>query len=196
MAKQRATALICLNALCIMALLLLSLMQPAAVLADGSFPIVGVLHAGKAPEALAVDTGTHMLYIAYEAPGFIVGFDPVSGTVRWRTALDSSATDVQVDSNSHRVYATAVSYSGRRSNFYVLNGSNGKVLATLYAGDGDNSIALDVRRHIAYATSVDQGVIYKYTFLSGWQNGPLSIQSSHFFSGEHPEAIGVNSRLG
>jgi DNA-binding beta-propeller fold protein YncE len=179
-----------------MTFFLLALIQPTMALADESFPIIGVLHAGGAPEALAVDTKTHMLYIAYESPGLLVGFDPISGTVRWRTPLSNSVTDVQVDSTSQHVYATAVSYTSRRSNLYVLNGANGKILATLYSGNGDNSIALDVRRHIAYATSVDQGTIYKYTFLSGWQNGPLSVQTSQFSSGKHPAAIGVNSRLG
>jgi YVTN family beta-propeller protein len=176
------------------AFLLLSFIQ--AVRADGSFPIVGVLHAGGRPEALAVDTQTHLLYIAYESPGLVVGFDPISGAVRWRTPLGDSATDVQVDSNSHRVFATAVSYSTGRSNLYVLNGASGKIVATLYSGNGDNSVALDARRHIAYATSIDQGVIYKYTFSSGWQNESLSIQSSRFSSGKAPEAIGTNSRLG
>ncbi len=196
MTKRYATALLRLATSCIMAaFLLLSFIQPAMARA-GNFPIIGVLHAGNAPEALAVDTQTHLLYIAYESPGLIVGFDPISGTVRWRTPLGNSATDMQVDSTSHRVFATAVSYSTRHSNLYVLDGASGKIVATLYAGNGDNSVALDARRHIVYAASIDQGIIYKYTFLSGWQNGPLSIQSSHFSHGKHPEAIGVNSRLG
>ncbi len=194
MAKHCSATLIRL-ATSFMALLLLSLIPPATAHAE-NFPIIGVLHAGSRPEALAVDTQTHLLYIAYESPGLIVGFDPISGTVRWRTPLGDSATDVQVDSSSHHVFATAVSYSTRSSNLYVLDGASGKIIATLYSGNGDNSIALDARRHIAYAVSIDQGIIYKYMFLSGWQNGPLSIQSSHFSSGKHPEAIGVNSRLG
>jgi YVTN family beta-propeller protein len=195
MAKYYGPTLIRL-AISFMVLLFLFLMQPATALAAGSFPILGVLHAGNAPEALAVDTQTHLLYIAYENPGLVVGFDPLSGTVRWRTPLPDSATDVQVDSVSHHVFATAVSYSKRRSNLYVLDGANGKIVATLYSGNGDNSIALDTHLHIAYAVSIDQNIIYKYTFLSGWQNGPISIQSSHFSSGKNPAAIGVNSRLG
>jgi YVTN family beta-propeller protein len=179
----------------IMTFFLVALIHPAMARAD-SFPIIAVLHAGRAPEALAVDTQTHMLYIAYESPSLLVGFDPISGTVRWRTPLSNSVTDVQVDSTSHHVYASAVSYTGKRSNLYVLDGANGKILATLYSGNGDNSIALDARRHIAYATSLDQGTIYKYTFLSGWQHGPLSVQTSQFSTGKHPAAIGVNSRLG
>ncbi len=180
----------------IMTFFLLTLIKPDTAFAAENFPIIGVLHAGNAPEALAVDPKTHMLYIAYESPGLLVGFDPISGTVRWRTPLSNSATDVQVDSASHHVYASAVSYSSGRSSLYVLDGTNGRILATLYAGNGDNSIALDARRRIAYATSVDQGIVYKYTFLSGWLNGPLSVQTSQISIGKHPEAIGVNSRLG
>ena len=179
-----------------MTFFLLALIQPTIALANESFPIIGVLHAGSAPEALAVDTQTHMLYIAYESPGLLIGFDPISGTVRWRTPLSNSVTDVQVDSTSHHVYASVVSYTNRRSNLYVLDGSSGKILATLYSGNGDNSIALDARRHIAYATSADQGTIYKYTFSSGWQDGPLSVQTSQLSTGKRPAAIGVNSHLG
>ena len=173
----------------IMTYFLVALIHPAMARAAG-FPIIAVLHAGRAPEALAVDTQTHMLYIAYESPGLLVGFDPISGTVRWRTPLSNSATDVQVDSISHHVYASAVSYTGRRSDLYVLDGANGKILATLYSGNGDNSIALDARRHIAYATSLDEGTIYKYTFY-------LAGNMDHFLykpiisSGKHPAAIGL-----
>jgi YVTN family beta-propeller protein len=196
MAVHHLTTRLCLAVCFMMTFFLLAFIQPALARTNANFPIIGVLHAGGAPEALAVDTKTYMLYIAYESPGLLVGFDPISGTVRWRTPLSDSATDVQVDSTSHHIYASAVSYSSRRSNLYVLDGTNGKILATLYSGNGDNSITLDTRRHIAYATSVDQGIIYKYTFLSGWQTGPLSIQTSQFSIGKHPEAIGVNSRLG
>ncbi len=197
MTKKYPTALLRLaTTFCIMPILLLSLTQHAMAHMADNFPIIGVLHAGSKPEALAVDTQTHLLYITYESPGLIVGFDPISGTVRWRTPLSDAATDVQVDSTSHRVFATAVSYATGRSSLYVMDGASGKIVATLYAGSGENSIALDTRRHIAYATSVDQGVIYKYTFSSGWQNGQPSIQSSRFTSGKHPDAIGVNSRLG
>ncbi len=168
----------------------------ATARAANGFPVIGVLHSGRAPEALAVDTQTHMLYIAYEAPGFIVGFDPISGMLRWRTPLGSVATDVQVDSNSHRVYASAVSSQNGGSNLYVLDGSSGKVLATAPSGSGDNSIALDSRRHIVYAASIDQGTVYKYTFPSGWQSGPVQIQTSRFMSSTRPDALGVNSRLG
>src|ERR1051326_4788272 len=78
-------------------------------------PIIGVLHAGKRPEALAVDTQTHMLYIAHEAPGTLVAFDPIGGKVRWQAALGATATDVQVDSSNHRVYAAALGSSNRTS---------------------------------------------------------------------------------
>ena len=179
-----------------MVFLLLPFALSTTAHADGGFPIIGVLHNGRAPEALAVDTQTHMLYIAYEAPGLIVGFDPISGTVRWHTPLNNVATDVQVDNNSHRVYASAVSYQDGRSNLYVLDGSSGKVLATMYSGSGDNSIALDSPHHIVYASSEDRDTIYKYTFQSGWQSGPIQIQTSQFTVGPRPDALGVNSRLG
>ncbi|HTD20574.1 MAG TPA: hypothetical protein VK667_13705, partial [Ktedonobacteraceae bacterium] len=77
---------------------------PAPAHASGGFPIIGVLHAGSHPEGIAVDTQTHMVYIAYEYPSSVVGFDPSSGKVRWSAAVTDSVTDVQVDSNNHRVY--------------------------------------------------------------------------------------------
>src|SRR6266568_2642265 len=77
---------------------------PSTSYADGGFPIIGVLHAGQRPEGIAVDTQTHMVYIAYESHGMVVGFDPFTGKVRWRTTTGDVPTDVQVDSTTHRVY--------------------------------------------------------------------------------------------
>src|SRR5947208_11740569 len=82
---------------------LLLFLFPSISYADGGFPIIGVLHAGNNPEGIAVDTQTHMVYIAYEYPGLVVGFDPSSGKVRWHTTLGSTVTDVQVDNTNHHV---------------------------------------------------------------------------------------------
>src|SRR3981081_2147685 len=80
------------------------LILPAPAHASGGFPIIGVLHAGSHPEGIAVDTQTHMVYIAYEYPSSVDGFDHSSGKVRWSAAVTDSVTDVQVVSNNHRVY--------------------------------------------------------------------------------------------
>src|SRR5256714_15648760 len=93
-----------------LALLLFS----SPVHADGGFPIIGVLHAGQRPEGIAVDTQTHMVYIAYESPSLIVGFDPVSSKVRWHTKVGDAATDVQVDSTNHHVYAIGSLFSSKK----------------------------------------------------------------------------------
>src|SRR5436305_5167483 len=96
--------------------------------ADGGFPIIAVLHAGQRPEGIAVDTSTHMVYIAYEFPSLVVCFDPVRGNVRWKAAIGDSTTDVQVDSTNHQVYATGTSRSSRTGYFAVLDGVSGKTL--------------------------------------------------------------------
>src|SRR5260221_207979 len=67
---------------------------PTPAHASGGFPIIGVLHAGSHPEGIAVDTQTHMVYIAYEYPSSVVGFDPSSGKVRWSAPVIDSVTDV------------------------------------------------------------------------------------------------------
>src|SRR5947209_20612643 len=99
--------------LCFPCLLLPTFLLPITVYADGGFPIIGVLHAGSSPESIAVDTQTHMVYIAYEYPSLVVGFDPSSGKVHWKTSVGDSATDVQVDSQHHHVFATGSFYRNR-----------------------------------------------------------------------------------
>jgi len=73
---------ICLHTIpCILLLFVATLFTSSAQAATlDSFPIIGVLHAGKRPEALAVDQQSHMLYIGYESPAVVVGFDPISGS--------------------------------------------------------------------------------------------------------------------
>src|SRR6266481_8417384 len=66
---------------------LLLFLFPSISYADGGFPIIGVLHAGSNPEGIAVDTQTHIVYIAYESAGQVVAFDPIRGQVRWRTRV-------------------------------------------------------------------------------------------------------------
>ncbi len=176
-------------------LLLIVMMFPVPGYADG-FPIVGTLHSGKRPEAMAVDTQTHLLYIAHEASGVVVAFDPVRGNVRWRNTLGDVATDVQVDSVSHHVYVTATSYGSKKSDLFILDGATGGILSTLPTGPGDNGIALDRKRHQAFVSSGDDGVVYVFTLQSGWQSGPIRATTSQLHIGPHPQGLGVNSRLG
>jgi DNA-binding beta-propeller fold protein YncE len=161
-----------------------------------NFPIIGVLHAGQNPEALSVDTQTHMLYIAYEFPSVIVGFDPIHGKVNWRTPLGNIATDVEVDSTSHHVYATTSAFRGQQSTLFILDGASGRVLFTTLADAGDNGIALDMKRQQVYVASPDSGTVDVFTFLSGWQSGPIHVMLQRLRIGAHPQGLGVNSQLG
>src|SRR2546425_9580823 len=96
--------------------LLISLfLLPPPVRADG-FPIIGILHTGQHPEGIAVDTQTHLVYIADETPGMIVAFDPVANKVRWQVKMGDVATDVQVDSANHQVYVSSYAFNVTRPN--------------------------------------------------------------------------------
>src|SRR5713226_3655567 len=140
--SQGTLRLPCLLAASLLLFLALSLF-PTIARADGGFPIIGVLHAGKSPEGIAVDTQTHMVYIAYEFPSLIVGFDPNSGKVRWSTTVGDSATDVQVDSANHRVYAISTVFKSRQGLLAVLDGATGKILLTTNTPFGDDGLALE-----------------------------------------------------
>ncbi|MGI9059706.1 MAG: YncE family protein [Ktedonobacteraceae bacterium] len=168
---------------------------PSASYAAGGFPFIGVLYAGQHPEAVAVDTQTHIVYIAYEGPGLVVGFDPSSGHVRWKTPFADTVSDVQVDSTTHRVYAASSSFRNRTSVLSVLDGATGKVLLTAPIGNGDNGIAIDTKRQRVYVSSSDSGVVNAFTLRTS-PTGQLSTRSSTLSIGPHPQAIGVNSRLG
>ena len=161
------------------------------------FPIVDVLHSGARPEAMAVDTQTHLLYIAHESPGLVVAFNAVRGQVVWRVTLGDVATDVQVDSASHVVFVMSSSYSRNESDLFVLSGATGQILAKLQTGSGDNGMAFDATRHHIYVSS--DGVINEFTTPGQWQDSTTAfqtIQASTLHIGTHPQGLGVNTRLG
>ena len=168
---------------------------PSSSYADGGFPFIGVLHAGQHPEGIAVDTQTHMVYIAYEYPGLVVCFDPVRGSVRWKAPLTDSATDIQVDSTTHRVYAASSIFRNRSGLLSVFDGATGKVLLTATTGFGDNGLAIDTKRQRVYVSSSDSGVVNAFTLLPA-AAGRFIVESATLKIGPHPQAIGVNSRLG
>ena len=196
MREDRTFRNICKLMLLGIAQLLFLFCMPTPGYAAGGFPIIGVLHAGQRPEALAVDSQTHMLYIAYEGGGLAVGFDPVSGKVRWRVSIGDSVTDIQVDSSNHHVYATSVSYRNRQSDFYILDGATGQTLFKQPIGSNDNSIAFDSKRQRVYVAGKEESTIYTFTYLPPDKNGKLQLQASQFHIGAQLTAIGVNSRLG
>lgn len=194
-------------ALLLLFFLLLSMsMLPATAHADG-FPIIAVLsNAGQSPEAIAVDTVTHMVYIAYEGgtdPSKVVGFDPVSGKVRWQASIGNFVTDVQVDSTTHHVYVTSVNSPNAAQNTIVLAMLDGKTGKKLYAtsipitssGLADNSIAVDTKRQQVYMAGDQHGLVYVFNLTTA-ANGTISSTLSTLSVGPHPAAVGVNSRLG
>ncbi len=175
--------------------LLLSLLFAGNAHAAG-FPIVGSLHSGKSPEAMAVDTQTHMLYIAHEGPGLVVAFDPLRGVVRWHVKLGDVATDIQVDSATHRVFVAVDGYKSNEADLFILDGATGKTLATLRTGIGDDGIALDTQRHIIYVSWSSTGIVYRFAVQTGWQTGPIQVSASQLHISAHPLGLGVDSQLG
>lgn len=175
--------------------LFLLLLYASPARADGGFPIIAVLHAGQRPEGIAVDTSTHMVYIAYEFPSLVVGFDPVRGNVRWKIPIGDSTTDVLVDSTNHHVYVTGISRSGRMGYLAVLDGANGKTLFSTDTAPGDDGLALDSKRQRVYVASSDFGTINIFSLRTS-PTGNISASSSILKVGSHPQALGVNSRLG
>ena len=168
---------------------------PSTSRAEGGFPIIGVLHAGSRPEGIAVDTQTHLVYIAYEYPSLVVAFDPGSGQVRWHTTIGDTPTDVQVDSNNHHVYVVSTSFRSRQGLLAVLDGATGKTLFTAPTGLGDNGIAVDTKRQRVYVSSTDNPIINVFKLVTS-PTGKLSVDSSILAFGPRPLALGVNSRLG
>ncbi len=173
------------------------LSMPATAFAAGGFPFLGVLRAGSAPEAIAVDTGTHLVYIAYEGSGKVVGFDPVKGQVRWSVPLGSVVTDVQADSAMHRAYAISFSYDKRQSLFAVLDGTSGQaLLITTLNGPrsdfADDNLAIDTDHRRVFIANNQAGRVD--LFLPQSQNAatPTAFLTTRL----HAQAIAVNGRLG
>ena len=174
-------------------------MPASALAAGGGFPFLGVLHAGSAPEAVAVDTQTHLVYIAYEDSGQVVGFDPVQGQVRWHTAIGNVVTDVQADSTTHRVYAVSGSFNSGQSLFAMLDGATGKTLFSTplnasKANFVDNNIAVDLDHQRVFVTNDAAGRIDM--FLPAGAGGLNQVPAAFLSTNLHNQAVGVNGRLG
>jgi len=173
---------------------------PSTSYADGGFPIIGVLHAGRRPEGIAVDAQTHMVYIAYESHSMVVGFDPITGKVRWRRTTGDVTADIQVDSITHRVYVASFSFQKKQALLIVLDGVTGKTLLTAAVHTtpdfGDNGLAVDTKRGRVYVSSSSDGVITVLTLITAPGTGDLTAEASFISVGPHPQALGVNSRLG
>ncbi len=181
---------------------LLFLVMPSTAFAAGGFPFLGVLRAGSAPEAIAVNTQTHMVYIAYEGSGKVVGFDPIKGQVRWSAALGNVVTDVQADSSTNRTYAISFSYESRESLFAVFDGTTGKrlLLTSLNAPHSDfadNNLAIDPDSQRVFITNNQARRID--LFLPQMLNGANVANpapTAFLTTGLHTQSIGVNGRLG
>jgi YVTN family beta-propeller protein len=173
--------------------------MPATALAAGGFPFLGVLRAGSAPEAIAVDTQTHMVYIAYENSGKLVGFDPIKGMVRWSAASGSVVTDVQADSTTQRAYAMSFSYSNRQSLFAVLDGTTGKTLLITHLNAphsdfADDNLAIDSDHQRVFITNNQARRID--LFLPQVQDATNPTPTAFLTTGLHTQSVGVNGRLG
>lgn len=177
------------------ALLPIFFLFPLHAHADSGFPFIGVLHAGERPEAIAVDTQTHLVYIAYEYPAQLVAFDPIGGKVRWHTTVGGSVSDVQVDSTTHRVYAVGSPFNDKQGVVVVLNGATGQTLLTTKTGAGDNGIAVDIQRQRIFVTDTNDGQVNVFSLTTS-PTGQLSTRSAELNLGPHPQALGVDSHLG
>ena len=162
-----------------------------AVHADSS-PILGTLHAGRRPEGLAVDTQTHLLYIGYEGSGTVVAFDPLSGRVRWSVPIGGTVTDVQVDSTTHRVFATT---SFQQSDLVVLDGASGHIVFSTRSCGGDSSLALDPALQRVYEACAGSSSVNSFTFSSGWSSGAVQVVTKQIRVGVNVGAVAVNSKL-
>ncbi len=189
----RANIVIALGLL--LGLLFISL-YPHTVYASG-FPIIGVLHVSNSsdPEGVAVDTSTHMVYIAYEYPGLVVGFDPVKGSVRWQAKVGDTVTDVEVDSQTHRVFVSSLLYGGGKGLLAILDGASGKTLYSVNTAVGDEGLVIDTKRGRVYVASSERGIIEVFTLATS-PAGQLSARSSTLLIDPHPAALGINNRLG
>lgn len=200
MANNKKSILIINVALLLSLLLsLLTLSLPATAFAAGGFPFLDILRAGSAPEAIAVDTGIHMVYIGYEGSGKVVGFDPVKGQVRWSVPLGSVVTDVQADSVTHRAYALSFSYDQRQSLFAVLDGTTGKILLTTALNApksdfADDNLAIDTDHRRVFIANNQAGRVD--LFLPQSQSVTNPTPTAFISTGLHTQAIGVNGRLG
>ena len=106
---------------------------------------------GKNPDGVAVDPGTHAVYVANAFDNTVSVIDASTRTVTATVPVGYDPVGVAVDPGTHTVYVTNL--VGANNTVSVIDGSTRTVTATVPVGRNPNGVAVDPGSHTVYVTN-------------------------------------------
>jgi len=106
---------------------------------------------GKNPDGVAVDPGTHAVYVANAFDNTVSVIDASTRTVTATVPVGYDPVGVAVDPGTHTVYVT--NFDGDTVSVSVIDGSTRTVTATVPVGRNPNGVAVDPGSHTVYVTN-------------------------------------------
>jgi DNA-binding beta-propeller fold protein YncE len=162
--------------------------------ADGSVrtirggAVVATTSGGAAPDGIAVDPTTHVVYLASSGSNDVAALDPASGSVLWRRPVGGQPQGVAVDPVTHHVLAAVLS----PATIVELDGGSGAVVASRASANGQPvAVAFDVRTATAYVLGVNAAA--QAGFLTAYDGATLAVAGSTAV-GSDPAAVDVDWR--
>ena len=105
---------------------------------------------GKNPDGVAVDPGTHAVYVANAFDNTVSVIDASTRTVTATVPVGYDPVGVAVDPGTHTVYVTNLD----GDTVSVIDGSTRTVTATVPAGKYPQGVAVDPGTHTVYVTNL------------------------------------------
>jgi YVTN family beta-propeller protein len=139
---------------------------------------------GSAPAAVAVDAGTHMVYVA-GADGTMSVIDTTTRLVVRTVPLYGAADHIAVDASTHLVYvATLSTVAGPSHGYSVFDGTTSELLyAQFLPGVAEDSLAIDSAGHRVFLAPSGTG---NQDALVQWfdtvTNHPAGVLASNVWS--------------
>lgn len=111
------------------------------------------LHIAQYPVSVAVDPGTHAVYVTHSSDGTVSVIDGRTRKLTATVPIGENPRGVAVDPESHTVYVT------NDNGVSVIDGSTNRLTATVRIGKGPDGVAVDPGARTLYVTNRDDGTM-------------------------------------
>jgi len=127
----------------------------------GPYRVTATVPVGKSPKGVAVDPGTHTVYVTdftttpASTPGTVSVIDGSTRTVTATVPVGKFPDEVAVDPGTHTVYVT----NDDDATVSVIDGSTRTVTATVPVGKNPFGVAVDPGTHTVYVINRDDATV-------------------------------------
>jgi YVTN family beta-propeller protein len=108
------------------------------------------IRVGKDPQWVAVNPGTHRLYVANDLDGTVSVIDTTNNALLTNVLVSSGVTYLDVNPTTNLIYVAGSYNSGQVT---VINGADNSILTTISVGQGSYGIAVNQMTNRIYAVN-------------------------------------------